>query len=210
MGLYQSTASYRLTGDIVRRVLAIVFLLAAALLATWLFAGRQISKFIDQFGTVEISSDRVASLVYEGPGSGGLLRINNLELALNGAVGWNLHVGTTKDGQIALADRGKLFAFGPAEAGDERLAAAVPLEDKAVVEVRRSILSWPIQFNFITGQSPLWEGHIYYRLEWAKPSGAKLEMLWRCERQFDCSTGWERRCSRGRSPAGLVRIEIRQ
>ncbi len=192
------------------KLLASVFLFAAALLATWVVAGRHISQFIDQFVTVEISSNRIASLVYEGPGSGGLLRINNLELDLSGAAGGNLHVGTTKDGQIALADRGKLFAFGPAQHGDERLAAAVPPEDKAVLEVRRSILSWPIQFNFITGRSPVWEGHVYYQLEWTKPSGAKLEMLWRCEQQFDRSAGWERRCSRGGSPAGLVRIDIRQ
>ena len=77
----------------------------------------------------------------------------------------------------------------------ENLATVPPAGDDAFIEIRRSILSWPtpFDFNFMTGHSPSWKRHLYYRLALEKPSGAKLEMLWRYEQYFYPGNGWAER-----------------
>jgi DNA-binding transcriptional regulator of glucitol operon len=44
--------------------LAIVVLVFIAIIATWIFAGRQLSLFSDRFGTIETASSRIDSVVY--------------------------------------------------------------------------------------------------------------------------------------------------
>src|SRR6476660_8038631 len=159
--------------------LAIVIAFSIAFLAAWIFGGRQISFLLDRFGTIETSSARIRSLAYEGSGTGGVLRVNNLGLSLNDSNGPAPSIGTTKDDQLGLANGGKVFAFGPARSQAESLTVVPPEGDEAFIEIRRSILSWPtpFDFNFMTGHSPSWKRHLYYRVFWKKPSGAKLEML---------------------------------
>src|SRR2546423_11788277 len=160
--------------------LGILVLFLIALSALWVLRGREVSLFIDRFGTIEIASTRINSIVYEGSGGGGILHINDLALGLNDKNGPTPNIGTTKNDQLALADRGKVFAFGPPQSEAENLKIVPPTGDDAFVEIRRSVLSWPtpFDFNFMTGHSPSWKRHMYYRLLWKKPSGAKLEMLW--------------------------------
>src|ERR1700730_7352293 len=138
--------------------LAILVPLVIATLATWIFGGRQLSRFLDRFGTIEMASSQIQSVVYEGSGNGGILHVNDLALSLNDRNGPTPSVGTTKDGQLALADSRKVFAFGPPRSEAETLAAVPPAGDAAFIEIRRSILSWPtpFEFNFMTGQSPSW------------------------------------------------------
>ena len=62
--------------------LGILVALVVAILASWIFAGRQISLFLDRFGTIEVTSARINSIVYEGNGTGGILHVNDLELGL--------------------------------------------------------------------------------------------------------------------------------
>src|SRR6266480_4138187 len=146
--------------------LAILVVCVAAVSATWIFRGRQISLFLDRFGTIETNSARIHSIVYEGSGTGGILRINDLALGLNDKNGPTPNIGTTKDDQLGLADRGKVFAFGPPQSEAENLKIVPPAGDDAFVEIRRSALSWPtpFDFNFMTGHSPSWKRHMYYRL----------------------------------------------
>src|SRR5438046_8159220 len=92
--------------------LGILIVLLIALSALWIWRGREISLFIDRFGTIEISSTRINSIVYKGSGSGGVLHVNNLALSLNDKNGPTPSIGTTKNDQIGLADHGKIFAFG--------------------------------------------------------------------------------------------------
>src|SRR4026207_271197 len=150
--------------------LAILIAFVIAFLATWIFGGRQISLFIDRFGTIETTSARIHSLAYEGNGTGGILRVNDLGLSLNERNGPPPNIGTTKDVQLGRAAGGKVFAFGPARSQAENLAVVPPAGDDAFIEIRRSILSWPtpFDFNFMTGQSPSWKRHLYYRLVWKK------------------------------------------
>src|SRR6266700_3639715 len=190
--------------------LGILVLFLIALSALWTLRGRQISLFIDRFGTIEIASTRVNSIVYEGSGTGGILHINDLALSLNDKNGPVPNIGTTKNDQLGLADRGKVFAFGPPRSEAENLTAVPPAVDDASIEIRRSVLSWPtpFDFNFMTGHSPSWKRHIYYRLLWKKPSGAKLEMLWRYEQYFYPANGWGSGFMTYQGATGLIQVEI--
>jgi hypothetical protein len=191
--------------------LGILVLSLIALSALWVFGGRQLSLFVDRFGTIETASSRINSVVYEGSGTGGILHINDLALSLNDRNGPSPNIGTTKNGELALADGGKLFAFGPPRSEAENLATAPPQGDDAFIQIRRSILSWPtpFDFNFMTGHSPSWKRHLYYRVLWKKPSGAKLEMLWRYEQYFYPDNGWVGGFMTREGSTGLVHLDIR-
>ena len=192
--------------------LAILVVCIAALSATWIFRGRQISLFLDRFGTIETNSARIHSIVYEGNGTGGILHINDLALGLNDKNGPTPNIGTTKDNQLALAEGGKVFPFGPPQSEAENLAAVPAAGDDAFIRIRRSALIWPTPFdlNFMTGHSPSWKRHIYYQVTWTKPSGAKLEMLWRYEQYFYSGEGWTSGFMTREGSTGLIRIDIRQ
>jgi hypothetical protein len=200
-----------------RRILITLVIFIACIAvgaATWIFGGRQLSLFMDRFGTIETTSARIDSIAYEGSGTGGVLRINDLALSLNETNGLTPNIGTTKDDQLALAAGGKVFAFGPsrspADSTDDHLAATLQAGDDASVTIRRSVLNWPtpFDFNFMTGQSPSWKRHIYYRLLWNKPSGAKLEMLWRNEQHFYPGNGWANGFMTREGSTGLISVDI--
>jgi len=199
----------------VRKILISLGILVAfvvAIVASWIFAGRQISLFLDRFGTIEMTSARINSIAYEGSGTGGILHIDNLDLSLNDRNGPTPSVGTTKNDQPALADRGKVFAFGSARTEAENLTTVPPAGDDASIQIRRSILIWPtpFDFNFMTGHSPSWKRHLYYRLLWKKPSGANLEMLWRYEQYFYPGDGWASGFMTREGSTGLIQVAIKE
>ena len=205
----------RLTKVTMRRILitlAILVVCIATVSATWIFRGRQISLFIDRFGTVETASARINSITYEGSGTGGILHVNDLALSLNAADSTcsTPNIGSTKDGQLALAAGGKVFAFGPPRSEAENLATVPPAGDNALIAFRRSVLSWPTPFdpNFMTGHSPSWKRHLYYQVRWHKQNGAKLEMLWRYEQYFYSDQGWLGGTMTREGATGLIRIDI--
>jgi hypothetical protein len=191
--------------------LAILVGCIAAVSAAWIFAGRQLSLFIDRYKTIETASAPINSIGYEGSGTGGILRVNDLALSLNDTNGPSPNIGSTKDGQLALAAGGKVFAFGPPRSEVENLVASPPADDDASVTIQRSVLSWPTPFdlNLMTGQSPSWKRHVYYELRWKKPSGATLEMLWRYEQYFYPANGWGSGFMTKQGSTGLVEVDIR-
>jgi hypothetical protein len=191
--------------------LAVFIAVAIAFLATWIFYGHQISLLLDRFGTIEMSSTRINSIAYQGNGTGGSFHVNDLELSLNDRNGPAPSIGTTKNDQLALADRGKVFAFGPVRTEAENLATVPPAGDDASIEIRRSILNWPTPFevNFMTGHSPSWKRHLYYRVRWKKSSGATLEMLWRYEQYFYPGNGWASGFMTRQGSTGLIQVEIK-
>jgi hypothetical protein len=172
---------------------------------------------VDRFGTIEIASAPVHSITYEGSGTGGWLTINDVRLSLASAHSKiALTIGSTKDNQFALASGGKVFAFGPltstAENSGEHLAVVPPTGDESLFVTRHSALSWPtpFDFNFMTGHSPSWKRHLYYQLVWKKPSGQKLEMLWRYEQYFYPQFGWLGGPMTSGDSTGLVRVDIKE
>jgi hypothetical protein len=192
--------------------LAVFIAVVIAFLATWIFYGHQISLLLDRFGTIEMTSARINSIAYQGNGTGGILHVNDLELSLNDRNGPTLSIGTTKNDQLALADRGKVFAFGPVRTEADNLATVPPAGDDASIEIRRSILNWPTPFetNFMTGHSPSWKRHLYYRVRWKKSAGANLEMLWRYEQYFYPGNGWASGFMTREGSTGLIRVDIKE
>jgi hypothetical protein len=191
--------------------LAVFIAVAIPFLAPWIFYGHQISLLLDRFGTIEMSSARINSIAYQGNGNGGSLHVDDLELSLNDRNGPAPSIGTTKNDQLALADRGKVFAFGPVRTEAENLATVPPAGDDASIEIRRSILNWPTPFeiNFMSGHSPSWKRHLYYRVRWKKSSGATLEMLWRYEQYFYPGNGWASGFMTRQGSTGLIQVEIK-
>jgi hypothetical protein len=191
--------------------LAVLIAVVIAFLATWILYGHQISLLLDRFGTVGMTSARINSIAYQGNGTGGILHVNDFELDLNDRNGPAPSIGTTKNDQLALADRGKVFAFGPVRTEAGNLATVPPAGDEASIEIRRSILNWPTPFevNFMTGHSPSWKRHLYYRVRWKKPSGANLEMLWRYEQYFYPGNGWASGFMTRQGFTGLIQVEIK-
>ena len=192
--------------------LGILVAFVVAIVASWIFGGRQISLFLDRFGTIEMTSARINSIAYQGNGTGGILHVNDLELGLNDRNGPAPSIGTTKNDHLALADRGKVFAFGPVRTEAENLATVPLAGDDASIEIRRSILNWPTPFevNFMTGHSPSWKRHLYYRVRWKKSSGATLEMLWRYEQYFYPGNGWASGFMTREGSTGLIRVDIKE
>jgi hypothetical protein len=199
----------------VRKILITLGIFVAfviAIVATWIFGGRQISLFLDRFGTIEMNSARINSIVYEGSGTGGILHVNDLALSLNDRNGPTPNIGTTKDDQLGLANSGKVFPLGPQRSEAENLSTVPSAGDDASIQIRRSVLSWPTPFdlNFMTGQSPSWKRHLYYRLLWKKPSGANLEMLWRYEQYFYPGNGWASGFMTREGSTGLIQVAIKE
>ena len=185
--------------------LAVLVAVVIVFLATWIFYGHQISLLLDRFGTIEVTSTRINSIAYQGNGTGGIFHVNDLELSLNDRNGPAPSIGTTKNDQLALA-------FGPVRTETENLATVPPAGDDASIEIRRSILNWPTPFevNFMTGHSPSWKRHLYYRVRWKKSSGANLEMLWRYEQFFYPGNGWTSGFMTREGSTGLIRVDIKE
>ena len=202
--------------------LGILVICGAAILAAWIFGGRQISMFIDRFGTIEIASVPIHSVAYEGSGTGGWLTVNDVHLGLDDKnPNIALSIGSTKDNQFALASGGKVFALGPlkstTENGGDYLAVVPQPADEAFLVTRRSALSWPtpFDFNFMSGHSPSWKRHMYYELRWKKPSGATLDVIWRYEQPFYGQQlvpgdGWGSGFSVHEGSTGLIQIDIKE
>ena len=202
-----------------RRVLIIaggLILLLIAAGCAWIFAGPQIALFADRFGASKGRSEQIHSVRYEGNGAGGILYVNQVGLSLNEIVPPlpPPSIGSTKDGQLALASGGKVFAFGPlptpTDETGESLATSPPPGDDARLISRHSALSWPtpLDSNFMTGSAPSWKRYQYQELRWTKPGGAKLQMVWRYEQYFYPNQGWrEGRMTRA-DATGLIRIDI--
>ena len=192
---------------------AVIVALLGAMSILWIFGGRQLSLFLDRFGTEEKVSTTITSISYEGSGSGGILHVNDLALGLSETIPTAIppNVGTTKDGQLALSIGGKVFAFGPLRSSEsDQLATGRPSGDDASIATRHSVLSWPtpFDFNFMTGQSPIWRRHLYYELAWRKPSGTKLEMTWRYEDYFYSGNGWTGGQGTRAGVTGLIHVDI--
>jgi hypothetical protein len=201
--------------------LGILIAFGVGVMASWIFWGRQISLFIDRFGTIEVASTKISSLTYEGNGTAGWFIANNdVHLILDDIIPKiTLSIGSTKDNQVAVASGGKVFAFGPSlsasENGGDNLATAPQAGDAAFLVTRHSALSWPTPFdiNFMTGHSPSWKRRIYYELRWTKSTGASLDMLWRYEqlfygKQFAPDNGWDNGFGTRPGSTGLLRVEI--
>jgi hypothetical protein len=202
-----------------RKILSGIAIFAAVvlpILIVWICDGQRLSLFLDRFGTIESTSTSIRTIQYQGNGTDGILRVNDLQLSLTSVDPQveSLSVGTTKDGELALALSGRVFALGKIESGqreeqEDLLATSTPPGDEAVVRTWHSAISWPNPFELrlMTNHSTVWNRYDYYQLLWRKPNGAKLEMLWRNGPNFYCE-GWTISITTHGEITGLIRVDI--
>jgi hypothetical protein len=144
------------------RVILIAICLGAAGLA-WIFGGRQLSLFFNRFGTIAMERIPITQLGYDGAESGGLLRLGSGMLSTTGPdhQPFPLRIVPDAGNKLTLTTSGKSFMLGElVPASTQESGATFTVRPDAADEVsltaRRSVLSWPIpfDFNFMSGHSP--------------------------------------------------------
>jgi hypothetical protein len=188
-------------------------ILTIGVAATWLAAGRRLTLLLDQVLTVRRLPLPVNPFRYEG---GGFL-IGGLRMSFGGIdnLRFKLDLRTDSRRRVVLSTGGKSFVLGPrADSGDSSKWTDIDIApdpgDQFSFTSSRSILPWPTPFEYriLGGASPWWKRYVYFRLRWAKPSGAKLEMLWRYEQQLFSAKGWTEPQMMWNSQTGLLKVEI--
>jgi len=198
---------------LVRSVIAVAMILG--LLAGWIFGGRTLSMLFDRIHTVQIDAQPVTSLSLE-EGTGGMIWINGMLMSSETPNNqpFPMTIGTDAQGRIALTIKGESIALGSrVEPGDNQGGIVIRPDpaDEASFRIRRSFMSWPTPFdiNFVSGHSPSWKRHLYYRLFWRKADGTNLEMVWRYEQYFYGTDGWASGFMTHERSTGLLRATIR-
>ena len=194
------------------RKLWVVILVVLALVVLWLWRGRDVVTLADRFKVIETESQPVATISYNGEGSGGAFQVGDVRLSLDEVKlpAGPPNVGTTLDGQVALSYAGRVFAFGHIPVEAQQLQTSPAAGDTATLSIEHSAIAWPnfFEVNYMTGNSPKWKRYIYRKLSWRKASGAKLEMLWRYEQFYYTNDGWVQAFMTRPEDTGLIRVEI--
>ncbi|HEX4664971.1 MAG TPA: hypothetical protein VH207_00110 [Chthoniobacterales bacterium] len=187
---------------------AIVLVSLGALLVAYIAGARSLSLALDRIHTVPMESRPISEICLEDADRG-MLRIDDLRLSLAGT-DYRPYPMTTKidpGRQFVIETAGHAIALGPVEKSSGVLRPEPG--DKARFRIEHSMLSWPtpLEINFLSGQSPSWKRHVYYRLSWEKPDGGRLEMVWRYEQWFyeKWASGFMTRAG----STGLIRVDIR-
>jgi hypothetical protein len=202
---------------IVRRILiqvAIVIALLAAMSILWIFAGRHISLWLDGFGTADVKTLQLSSVIYEGAVTGGAFRIGDMILPISAPDNrpFPINIQSDAHGGFVLTKDAKAFPLGKPRDEDAfpgREFATDP-GDELVLTIGRSVLSWPtpLDVNFMSGHSPSWKRNLYHRLRWKKPDGPKLQMIWRYEQYFYSGNGWASGFMTHEGSTGLIKVDI--
>ncbi|HZY60448.1 MAG TPA: hypothetical protein VFE56_11830 [Candidatus Binataceae bacterium] len=189
-------------------------IIALALGVAWVYAGRQLALFLDRFITIGVTSLPVSPLEYDG----GSLLIGKLQMTFGKTdnLNYDLCVQFDSRNRVLLSTGGRFFTMGPRTnpvdpSGRPEIDLISEPGDKLSFTAVRSALGWPtpLEFNIMISHSPWWKRYVYYRLVWNKPSGAKLEMLWRYEQDYYTATGWTEPLMMWNSQTGLLRVDIR-
>jgi hypothetical protein len=156
-----------------RKFLIELILISVAFTVLWLFAGQQISGWVDRYTTAKIESSQVKVIGYHGSGDGGELTVGDHQFSL---APLNPHVGSTKDNELALAHAGKVFAFGPLlSRSSEVLITKIPNPESNFLMTRRSYVPW---LTFDSSAKPHLHRQNYYEFTSKNSNGAKLDMIW--------------------------------
>ncbi len=200
-GRIATIAACRMGRKIFRLLLALACAVAIGL--AWLVCARPISMLLDRFHRTEMSSRPITGLQIDGD----MLRIGDTPFELKGDQ-LSLRSSIDDGGRWTAHDSGNRITVGE-KAGSLGEVGPAPGET-AQFQIDRSVLSWPtpLEFNFMTGVSPSWKRHLYYRLIWCRPSGEKLELTWRYEQWFYPGIGWTSGFMTRAGTTGLVRVTI--
>ncbi len=196
---------------LLRMVIGIACL--GALLVAWVAGARSLSMWLDRLHTVEIAAQPIMRLGVEDANRG-MLQVNDLPMsaAKPDYSPYPMEMKVNLERQFVVETANQAIALGRVDAslgGSRGLAIKPAPGDKARLQIDRSMLSWPtpLAINFMTGHSPSWKRHLYYRLVWEKPDGGRLEMVWRYEQYYygDWASGFMTRAG----TTGLIRVDIR-
>jgi hypothetical protein len=188
-------------------------LIALALGVAWVYAGRQLTLFLDRFITIGAASLPVGPLEYDG---GGFL-IGDLQMTFGGIDNLRSDLALCSDSahRVVLRTSGQFFTLGPRTnpvdpSGRPEIDFVPEPGDELSFSTDRSALPWPtpFEFNFMS-RSPWWKRYVYYRLLWHKRSGARLTMVWRYEQDYYAAGGWTSPEMMWNSQTGLLRVEIK-
>ncbi|MEO7166342.1 MAG: hypothetical protein ABI787_06040 [Spartobacteria bacterium] len=177
----------------------------------WVFAGRQLSQLLDRLHKLTLESQILGDLGFENLRFG-ILRINDLPLSTTAPDNhpYSVEMKMEGDGRLVVRIWGHAIALGRKE-NSSGGTVSPGNGDHARLQIEHSLLSWPtpFEFNFMTGQSPSWRRHIYYRLIWEKAQRGRLEMLWHYE-QPSYRGKWASGIMTHERTIGLIRVDIRR
>ena len=180
----------------------------ALLLILWIVTARSLSLALDHIHTVPIETRPVAHLDFDD-GIGAPVWVNDLPMSTAGPDNqpFPIAIELDRSRQLIVRTGSRAIVLGKADSSGQRIEPTAG--DRARFQIDRSVLSWPtpLELNFMTGQSPSWRRHLYYRLTWEKPDGAGLEMVWRYEQPYN--DGWASGFMTRTGTTGLIRVAIR-
>lgn len=155
----------------------------------------------------------VAPLGYDG---GGFV-IGDLRMTFGQTDNLRSGLRLAKDpsGRVVLCEGGRSFVLGPLTSaadpsGRPEFSFAAELGDQVSLTRSRTLFAWPPPFkwNILGPQRPRWIRPVDYRLVWKKPSGARLEIIWRYEQEYYSGKGWTDPSMLWNSRTGLVSVAI--
>ena len=179
----------------------------------WLYAGRVLTLAVDRVIPFPVRSLAVSPLSYHGSefvvgGKGLTITMLNHENA-------DLKVATDMQNHAVLSMGRNAFVLGPLTnpvnpKGPLIVDFVADAGDQVRLTAHESLLAWPNPFeiNWLGGSVARWKKYVYYRLVWTKPSGARLEMRWRYERDYYKRTGWTAPLMMYNWRTGLIAMEI--
>lgn len=197
--------SRAMRGLLLRSMLGIACL--GALLVAWVVGARSLSIWLDRLHTVEIAAQPIVRLGVEDADHG-MLQVNDLAMstAKPDYSPYPMDMKVDREREFVVEIAKHAIVLGRV---DDSLGVKPSPGNEARLQIDRGMLSWPtpFDFNFMTGQSPSWRRHLYYRLVWEKPDGCRLEMVWRYEQYYydHWTSGFMTRAG----TTGLIRVDIR-
>ena len=194
------------------RTAILVLTSVVALAVVWLAAGRRIALLLDGIVTGPAVSLPVEPLVYDGGGF--VIGGRSMTFAATNNLRGDTDAVLDSSGRVVFTTGHDTFVMGvltaPSPSGRPDFHFQRETGDEVSLTECRSLLPWPtpFQINWLGGSSPSLKQYVYYRLAWKKPSGARLEMRWRFERDYYSGKGWTEALMMWNSQTGLLSVKI--
>jgi hypothetical protein len=176
-------------------------------------AGRQLALLLDRFINSRSVLLPVDHLSYDGGGF--VIGGKSMTFGLTNNLRANLALRVDSSNRVILSAGHNAFILGPRTSpadpsGRPDFTFSAEPGDEVSFAGSQSLLSWPtpFEFNILGGSSPSWRRYAYYRLVWKKPSGARLEMFWRYDREFYSGKGWTEPLMMWNLQTGLLSVDI--
>jgi hypothetical protein len=190
--------------------LVVVFVL---LIVAWLSAGKPLALLLDRLIPFPTAYLPVSPLSYDGGGF--VVGDQSMTFGMTNNDRAGLELTTDSSNQVVLSYGRDAFVLGPRTnpvdaSGRPEIDFVAGRGDQLRFAVHESLIGWPtpFDFRFPWGPSSLWKKYVYYRLTWIKPSGARLEMRWRYQRDYYGGRGWSEPVMRWNSQTGLASVDI--